>query len=65
MHEIKIEMAFLTTGEIKTFGGYYTLKQLYQLLKQYEKDERFKLMSIQFSNGNNGMFDNLPNGNNK
>lgn len=61
MYQITINLVYLPTGEIKTFGGFYSLKQLYQLLKQYEKDERFKIMEIQFSNGDNGMFDNLPN----
>lgn len=60
MYQIKIELVYLPTGEIKVFGGYYTLKQMYHLLKQYEKDENFKLLTIEFGNGNNGMFDNLP-----
>lgn len=60
MHQITINFIYLPTGEIKTFGGFYSLKQLYQLLKKYEKDERFKFMEIQFGDGNNGMFDNLP-----
>lgn len=61
MYQIKINLVYLPTGEIKEFGGYYTLKQIYQLLKQYEKDESFMFMSLEFGNGINGMFDNLPN----
>ena len=61
MYQIIIELVYLQTGEIKKFEGYYSLQQLYHLLKQYEKDERFMLMSVQFGNGSNGMFDNLPN----
>lgn len=61
MYQIEIELVYLPTGEIKSFSGFYSLKQLYHLLKQYEKDERFKFMEIQFGNGSNGMFDNLPN----
>lgn len=61
MYQIKIELVYLQTGEIKIFEGFYSLKQMYHLLKQYEKDEKFMLMSIQFGNGHNGMFDNLSN----
>lgn len=61
MYQIKIELVYLPTGEIKKFGGFYSLKQMYHLLKQYEKDENFMFMSIEFGNGSNGMFDNLPN----
>lgn len=53
-------MVLLETGEIKEFGGWYTLKELYKLLKAYEKDERFEILSMEFSHGSNGMFDNLP-----
>lgn len=60
MYQVKINIVYLPTGELKTFGGFYSLKQVYQLLKNYEKDERFKTLSVEFGNGNNGMFDNLP-----
>lgn len=53
-------MVLLETGEIKEFGGWYTLKELYKLLKTYENDERFEILSMEFSTGSNGMFDNLP-----
>lgn len=54
-------MVLLDTGEIKEFGGWYTLKELYNLLKAYEKDERFEILSMEFGTGNNGVFNNLPN----
>lgn len=53
-------MVLVETGEIKEFGGWYTLKEIYNLLKTYEKDERFEILSMEFSTGNNGMFNNLP-----
>lgn len=61
MYQTKINVVYLPTGELKKFEGFYTLKQVYQLLKQYEKDEKFKFLSVEFGTGNNGMFDNLPN----
>ncbi len=60
MKQVKIEILFLETGEIKEFRGWYTLKEVYNLLKYYEKDERFEVLSLEFSHGSNGMFDNLP-----
>lgn len=60
MKQVKIKMVLLETGEIKEFGGWYTLKELYNLLKNYERDERFEILSMEFSTGNNGMFSNLP-----
>lgn len=60
MYQVKINVVYLPTGEIKAFEGFYTLKQVYHLLKQYEKDEKFKFLSVEFGNGNNGMFNNLP-----
>ena len=53
-------MVLLDTGEIKEFGGWYTLKELYNLLKNYEKDERFEILSMEFGTGSNGVFDNQP-----
>lgn len=61
MYQLKIELVYLPTGEIKCFSGYYSLKQMYHLLKNYEKDEKFMFTSIEFGNGSNGIFDNLPN----
>ena len=60
MYQTKIEIVYLPTGEIKIFEGFYSLKQVYHMLKQYEKDEKFKTLSVEFGNGNNGMFNNLP-----
>ena len=65
MYQTKIEIVYLPTGEIKIFGGFYSLKQVYNLLKQYEKDEKFKLLSVEFGDGRNGIFDNLPNDSSK
>ena len=61
MYQTRIEVVYLPTGELKTFEGFYSLKQVYHLLKSYEKDEKFKFLSVEFGYGNNGMFDNLPN----
>lgn len=60
MKQVKISIVFLETGEIKEFGGFYTLKEVYNLLKNYEKDKRFSVLSVEFNDGINGMFDNLP-----
>ncbi len=60
MYQIKINVVYLPTGELKKFEGFYSLKQVYQLLKNYERDEKFKILSVEFGTGNNGMFDNLP-----
>lgn len=60
MKDVKIKMVLLETGEIKEFGGWYTLKELYNLLKTYEKNERFEILSVEFSASSNGMFDDLP-----
>lgn len=64
MKQVKINIVCLETGEIKVIRGFYTLKQLYNLLKIYEENERFEILSIEFSVGSNGMFDNLPNSSN-
>ena len=61
MKQVKIKMVLLETGEIKEFGGWYTLKELYNLLKTYEKNEKFEILSLEFNPGSNGMFDNMPN----
>ena len=60
MYQTKINVVYLPTGELKVFEGFYSLKQVYQLLKNYENDERFKTLSGEFGTGNNGVFDNLP-----
>lgn len=60
MKQVELKIVLLETGEIKEFRGWYTLKELYKLLKTYEKDERFEILSLEFSTGNNGFFDNLP-----
>lgn len=49
MKQITIEVLFLQTGEIKTFGGFMTLKEVYQLLKKYDNDERFELYAVNFA----------------
>lgn len=64
MKQVKINIVYLETGEIKVFGGFYTLKQVYNLLKNYEKDEKFEILSVEFSVGSNGMFDNIPDNSN-
>lgn len=58
-------MVLLETGEIKEFGGWYTLQELYNLLKTYEKNEKFEILSLEFSPGNNGMFDYMSNSSNR
>lgn len=49
MKQVTIEVVYLPTGECKTFGGFMTLKEVYQRLKQYEKDERFELYAVNFA----------------
>lgn len=60
MRQVKTKIVVLDTGEIKEAGGWYTLKELYNLLKNYEKNGKFEILSMEFSTGNNGMFNNLP-----
>lgn len=61
MRQVKIKMVLLETGEIKEFEGWYTLKELYNLLKTYEKNEKFEILSLEIKPSSNGMFDNMPN----
>lgn len=49
MKQVIIEVVYLPTGEIKTFGGFMSLKELYQNLKRYEKDERFEIYAVNFA----------------
>lgn len=49
MKQITIEVVYLPTGEIKTCGGFMTLKELYQDLKKFEKDERFEVYTVNFA----------------
>lgn len=49
MKQVTIEVLYFPTGELKTFGGYMTLKEIYQLLKKYENDERFELYAVNFA----------------
>lgn len=65
MRDVKIKMVLLETGEIKEFGGWYTLKELYNLLKTYERNEKFKILSVEFDDASNGMFDYMPNSSNR
>lgn len=59
MKQVTIEVVYLPTGEIKTFGGFMSLKEVYQRLKQYEKDERFELYAVSFA-VNANLFNNVP-----
>ena len=58
MKQVTIEVVYLQTGEIKTFGGFMSLKEIYQILKKYEKDERFELYAVNFA-VNANLFDNV------
>ena len=49
MKQVTIEVVYLQTGEIKTFGGFMSLKEVYQTLKKYENDERFELYGVNFA----------------
>lgn len=49
MKQVTIEVVYLPTGEIKTFGGFMSLKEVYQNLKRYENDERFELYAVNFA----------------
>lgn len=49
MKQVTIEVVYLPTGELKTFGGFMSLKEVYQILKRYENDERFELYAVNFA----------------
>lgn len=49
MKQVTIEVVYLQTGELKTFGGFMTLKEVYQTLKKYDNDERFELYAVNFA----------------
>lgn len=49
MKQVTIEVLYLPTGELKTFAGFMTLKEIYQILKKYENDERFELFAVNFA----------------
>lgn len=61
MRQVKINIVCLETGEIKEHEGIYTLKQIYNILLNYERNEKFKIVSIEFGERSNGMFDYMPN----
>lgn len=44
----KITLLDSTTGELKTFIGYWSLKEVYQLVKNYEKSKNWKKKYIEF-----------------
>lgn len=64
MRQVKIKIVSIETGEIRVFEGLYTIKRVFNILINYEKNEKFKIISVEFGDSNNGMFDNLPNSNN-
>lgn len=47
-YSVKLEILHLPTGEVRTYTGYFSLKEIYLLLKKYEKDEKFNLLRIDF-----------------
>ena len=44
----KITLLDTTSGELKTFIGYWSLKEVYQLIKNYEKSKNWKTKYIEF-----------------
>ena len=44
----KITLLDSTTGELKEFIGYWSLKEIYQLVKNYEKNKNWKTKYIEF-----------------
>lgn len=43
----KITLLDTTTGEMKEFTGYWTWKEIYQLVKNYEKSKNWKVKYIE------------------
>lgn len=59
IRQVKIKIVCLETGEIKVFEGIYTIKRVFNILINYEKNEKFKILSVEFDNSSNSMFDNM------
>lgn len=43
----KIMLLDTTTGEMKEFTGYWSLKEMYQLIRYYEKSKKWKVKFIE------------------
>lgn len=43
----KITLLETTSGELKEFTGYWSLKEIYQLAKNYEKSQKWKVKYIE------------------
>lgn len=43
-----ITMMDITSGELKEFTGYWSLKEIYQFVKNYEKSKNWKVKLINF-----------------
>lgn len=44
-----LTMLHIETGEIKEFIGYWTLKELYNTIKAYQKNNMWKILNINFN----------------
>ena len=48
----RITLLDTTTGEVKEFIGYWSLKEIYQFVKNYEKAKKWKVRFIEFGINN-------------
>lgn len=47
-YSTKIRVVYLPTKEIRNYSGYFSLKEVYLILKKYEKDKDFVVYDVDY-----------------
>lgn len=42
-----LTMLFLETGELREFSGYWSWKEIYEMIKSYEKSQKWKILKVE------------------
>ena len=40
-------MLYLETGELREFSGYWSWKEIYSQIKNYEKSQKWKILKVE------------------